>query len=86
MDLKLNLPPNVEQAYLAQAQARGLSVDDVVAETLVAAQPAEEVPPLSADEWIQKLEAWAARNAHKNLPILSDETLRRESLYEDRGL
>ncbi|HMF77319.1 MAG TPA: hypothetical protein VK604_16795 [Bryobacteraceae bacterium] len=86
MTVTLDLPLNVTQAYLAAAQARGLRLEEVMRDTLVAAQPADEATPLSADEWIQKLEAWGARNAHKDLPILSDEALRRESMYEDRGL
>jgi hypothetical protein len=40
MTVTLNLPPQVEQAYLAEAQARGLHLDDVVREVLIAGQPA----------------------------------------------
>ncbi len=48
MYFKVNLPPNVEQAYLAEAQSRGLSLDDVVAETLIAARkPAARAASLS---------------------------------------
>jgi hypothetical protein len=39
MTVTLNLPPQVEQAYLAEAQARGLPLDDVVREVLIAGQP-----------------------------------------------
>ncbi len=40
MTVTLDLPPQVEQAYLAEAQARGLPLDAVVREALIAAQPA----------------------------------------------
>ncbi len=38
MTVTLNLPPQVEQAYLAEAQARGLPVEEVMQETLVTAR------------------------------------------------
>jgi hypothetical protein len=38
---------------------------------------------LSAEEWIKQFHAWL--DAHDpNLPVLPDEALRRESIYEDR--
>lgn len=40
MTVTLNLPPQVEQAYLAAAQARGLPLDAVVQEVVIAGQPA----------------------------------------------
>ena len=42
MTVTINLPPDVEQAYLAEARAKGVKVDDVMREVLIAAQP---VPP-----------------------------------------
>jgi hypothetical protein len=39
MTVSLDLPPQVEQAYLAAAQARGLPLDAVVREVLIAGQP-----------------------------------------------
>jgi hypothetical protein len=39
MTVTLNLPPEVEQAYLAQAQAKGVALDDLVREVLIAMQP-----------------------------------------------
>jgi hypothetical protein len=87
MTVTLNLPPNIEQAYLAQAQARGLPLEEVMAETLVAAQQAtEEAPALSYEEWMRELTAMGQMNADKNFPILSNEDLRRENMYDDRGL
>jgi hypothetical protein len=40
MTITLHLPPKVEQAYLAAAQARGLPLDAVVREVVIAGQPA----------------------------------------------
>jgi hypothetical protein len=40
MTLIVELPPNVEQVYVAQARARGLAVDDLVREILITNQPA----------------------------------------------
>ncbi|MDX1984495.1 MAG: hypothetical protein SFV51_29760 [Bryobacteraceae bacterium] len=39
MTVTLDLPPNIESAYLAQARARGVPLDVIVRETLIAAQP-----------------------------------------------
>lgn len=39
MSLTVNLPPQVEQAYLAEAQSRGLPVDAILQEVLIAGQP-----------------------------------------------
>ena len=41
MTLTLDLPPQVEKAYLAEAQVRGLPLAEVVREVLVAARPAD---------------------------------------------
>ncbi len=87
MTVTLNLPPNVEQAYLAEAQARGLPLAEIMEETLVAARkPAGVAIQLSPEEWLREYEAWGNRNVRKNLPILSNEALSRDSMYEDRGL
>ena len=39
MTVTLELPPQIESAYLAEAQARGLSLDDVVREVVIAGHP-----------------------------------------------
>ena len=43
MTITLNLPPEVEQAYLAQAQEKGVALDDIVRDVLIAMQPS--LPP-----------------------------------------
>jgi hypothetical protein len=39
MIVTLDLPPNVEQAYLAEARAKGVPLADLVCEVLIARQP-----------------------------------------------
>ena len=86
MNVTVNLPPDVEQAYLAEAQAKGLSLDELVRNLLVSLQPlfpAAELPP---EEWVREYRAWVASHAGDDLPVLSDEAISREFIYRDRGL
>ena len=39
MNVTVNLPPHIEQAYLAEAQAKGVPVDELVREVLIAMKP-----------------------------------------------
>jgi hypothetical protein len=82
----LNLPPLVEKAYLAEAQARGLPLDAWVSEVLLSRQPAPSATEMTAEEWVSKFMAWTQSHAGRNLPVLSDEAMSRESIYADRGL
>ena len=82
MTVTLNLPPQVEQAYLAEAQARGLPLDEVVREVLVAARPAANAVELSPDDWMRAFKAWAHSHDHDNLPVLSDYAVSRDSMYD----
>jgi hypothetical protein len=84
MTVTLNLPPQVEQAYLAEAQARGLPLADVMREALVAAQP-PTASELSTVEWLRRFEAWTASHADI-IVVLPDDAMERESIYADRGL
>ena len=90
MTVTLDLPPQVEQAYLAAAQARGLALSDIVRETLLAAQPSataidsiaylQETDP---KEWARQFHAWAESH-DRTTPLLSDEAISRENIYPDR--
>lgn len=86
MTVNLNLPPQVEQAYLAEARARGLPVDEVVREVLMAARPAAPATELSPEEWVREFRARAKSHEGFKLPLLSDEDISRESIYAERGL
>ena len=39
MTINLDLPPEIEEAYRAEARARGLSFDEMVREILIAGHP-----------------------------------------------
>ena len=72
MTVTLNLPQQVEQAYLAEAQARGLPLDVLVSEVLLARTPSPAAPDMSAEESARKFAAWTRSHEGRNLPILSD--------------
>ena len=86
MTVILELPPHTERAYLAEAAARGVPLEVVVREVLLAHEPTLEAAELSPEEWVEKFRAWARSHAGENLPILSDEAISREFIYGDRGL
>ena len=86
MILTLDLSPQVEQGYLAAAQARGLPLAEFVREVLVASQPLEQVASLSPEEWVREFRAWSQSHAADDLPILSDDAMSRDFIYEGRGL
>jgi len=44
MTVTLNLPPNLEQAFLTEAQAKGLSLDEWVCDVLLACAHGKGVP------------------------------------------
>jgi hypothetical protein len=73
------------EAYAQQhGQSAADALDDLLANQL---NPEPQGPEqLSQEEWERVWRERAERNAGKNLPILSSEALRRENMYEDRGL
>jgi len=88
MTVTIKLPPEIEAGLLAQARAQGLDVSGYI-ESLVRGQVmAREngTPPsasnLSPEEWIDAFKAWAHSHDADNLPILSDEAMSRESMYD----
>ena len=85
MTVTVDLPPHVEKAYLAEAQAQGLSLDELVRNFLLSLQPSLPATELSPEEWVGKFRAWA--HSHRTgTPLLSDEAISRESIYSERGL
>ncbi len=86
MTITLNLPPSIEQLYLAEAQSRGLALEEIIAQTLVAARnPATDSEPAPPEEWMRRFKEWSESPAHANLPDLADKAMSRESIYADRG-
>ncbi len=88
--MTISLPLDVENAYREEAQKRGLPVEMIVAQAVVAAKPrsshVDDLDEMSPQDWMRRYKEWAEGPAHQNLPVLSDEAMSRESIYEDRGL
>jgi hypothetical protein len=85
MTVTLNLPPQVEEAYLAEAHAKGLSLEDLVLrDVLLARQPSLAANQLPPDEWIREFRAWVESHAG-NTVVLPDAAMERESIYGDHG-
>jgi hypothetical protein len=85
MTVTLNLPPEKEVAFKAQAQARGLSLEQWMLEIVD-----QHVQPVSIahlqktdpKEWARHFDAWVDSH-NPNTPVLSDEAMNRESIYSD---
>jgi hypothetical protein len=86
MIVTLSLPSEVELAYRAEAEARGVSMDELMLEVLVANPPLPSRAELSVEERVRRFEAWIDSHAADDLPVLSDEAISREFIYRDRGL
>jgi hypothetical protein len=86
MTVNLKLPPDIQQAFLAEAAAKGISFDDLVRDVLLLHQPQTPVVELSPEEWVRQFKAWAASHAADDFPLLSDEAISRDTIYAHRGL
>lgn len=84
MTVVLNLPPEKEAVFKAQAEARGLSLEQWILD--VADQHVQPVSThlqtTNPQEWARQFRAWAEGH-DPNLPVLSDEAMSRESIYPD---
>jgi hypothetical protein len=85
MTVTFTLPPEKEAAFKAQAQARGLSVEQRMLELADQSVPPASVAHLQRtdpEEWARQFRAWA--DSHRpDIPVLSDEAMSRESIYPD---
>jgi hypothetical protein len=81
MTVKLQLTPDVEAGLLAQAQARGLSLETYLEHVL--REQSRSAAPSSLDpiERARSFETWA--HSHPLTPPLSDAAVRRENLIRD---
>jgi hypothetical protein len=84
MTVTFDLPSQVEQAYLAEAQARGLPLAEIVREALITARPSPAFKELEPGEWVRQFETWVHSHAG-NTVVLPDEAMERESIYGDHG-
>jgi hypothetical protein len=81
MTITLELPPDLEARFVAEATAKGVSVGDVVKAYLYHAAPAaRSAKQLSADDVDRGFEE-AADVIPEGIPLLSDEAISRESIY-----
>jgi hypothetical protein len=85
MTVTLNLPPEKEAAFKAQAQARGLSLEQWMLDVADQQVPLVSIAHLQRtdpEEWARQFRIWA--DSHDpNIPVLSDEAMSRESMYPD---
>jgi hypothetical protein len=81
MTVTLELPPELEKRFVAQARERGIAVDEVVSELLIQQSPfASGCPgtnPAEIDFWLDA----ACDLVPQGTPSLSDEAFNRENLY-----
>lgn len=88
MSLTIDLPPEVETRLREEAARRGQATEEYASRILaevVEQQP--EIAPriLTSQERAQAFREWAA-SRKVVAPPLPSEALRRENMYEDRGL
>jgi hypothetical protein len=85
MTVTLNLPPEKEVVFKAQARARGLSLEQwmlEVADQYVQPVSIVHLRKTNPEEWARRFDAWL--DGHDpNTPVLSDEAMSRESIYPD---
>ena len=86
MTVTLDLPTQVEQAYLAEALSRGVSLDTLVRDVLLERRPFPALAELAPEEWVAEFKAWMRRHAAEDLPLLSDDAISRDFIYRERGL
>ena len=83
MSLKLDLAPNAESGLLAQAQARGLSLEAYATQLLESYASMWQRDRLPAAERLSAFDEFV-RNMESNV-MLPDEAFHRENWYPDRG-
>ena len=80
MTVTLDLPPEVEATFAAQARARGIPIDTFLLEYLIQHAPLIHPAQLSPDQWDQAFDELSSL-IPDSVPPLSDEALSRESIY-----
>jgi hypothetical protein len=95
MALTLELEPLMEARLHEVAARRGMNAEKyarMVLEVLMRAQvdPTEQGLPFyitaTPEEWRREFHAWIDSHSENSAPPIPLEALRRENLYEDRGL
>ena len=86
MTLTLELSPEREAALKVQADARGMSLEQWfmdLAEQLAPSASIAHLQNTDPKEWARRFHEWAESH-DRTTPLLSDEAISRESIYEDR--
>ncbi len=81
MTITVDIPPEIEQLFVAQAQARGLSLDAYARECLAHSAKVPLLPPPRSTDELNLLLDEAADMIPIGTPPLSDEAMSRESIY-----
>ena len=81
MTVRLQLKPEVEAELLAQARARGLSLEAYLEQVLQERSRTMMPPNVSSSDQASAFETWA--HSHQRTPPLPDEAVRRENLVRD---
>jgi len=83
MSVKIDLAPEIEKSYAAQAAAQGMPLPEYLRHVLEERAPAPARRPLSPAE---RADLWRRTSGGlPNTPLLSDEAISRESIYAERG-
>ena len=80
MTVTLELPPEIEARFVAEAQAHGVPIDAFLKAYLIQHAPPVTGSDMSAEEWERQFRAWAESH-DRSIPPLSDEAVSRESIY-----
>lgn len=82
MSITLQFNAEVERKLQEEAARNGLTVEAYVQRLVEQSIPTSQAPPpLTAEEWVAKWEAWGA--SHERLPHIADDS--RESIYAGCG-
>jgi hypothetical protein len=84
MTVTLELKPEVEERVVAEAKARGLSVEEYIQQKLEAKSTTPDPNKIPFDEWLQRFNKWIHSHDYIKAPPLSDEAISRESIYRER--
>jgi len=86
MTVRLELSPEKEAALLAQAEARGLTIEQWLLELAEQHAPAPSFAHLQKtdpEEWARRFRHWAEGH-NPELPVLPDDAMSRDAIYSDR--
>ena len=85
MTVTLEFKPEVEERIVAEAKARGLSVEDYIQQELESKLGTPVRPEaLPYEEWLRVFNEWVRSHDYIKAPPLSDEAISRESIYRER--